>query len=242
MWEEKRMPDKILQVKNLASYYGQSKIISKLNFELLAGTTVMLLGRNGMGKTTLLRSLMNLTPPQKEGEVIFKNKDISNEYSYNISQKGIGFVPQGRRLFPSLTVREHLNMSHREKNNDEWNPQKVYELFPEIARRKKNRGTDLSGGEQQMLAIGRTLVTNPDLLLLDEPLEGLAPVVADKVIDTMKMLREKGLTMLWVEQKAKFIEEVADKVFIMEKGNLVYKDSSQDFVTNKKVKKEYLGV
>ncbi len=234
--------DKILEVDNICSYYGQSQIISGISFELFLGSTVMLLGRNGMGKTTLIRSLLNLSPPHKTGLVRFKGVDISNKKSYHISQLGVGFVPQGRRLFPSLTVAEHLEMVYRQDNGDSWSPKKVYELFPEIARRKNNKGTDLSGGEQQMLAIGRTLVTNPDLLLLDEPLEGLAPVVADKVMKMIQTLRSEGLTIFWVEQKAKFITEVADLVYIIEKGKLVYQDSSENFASDKEIKKEFLGV
>jgi len=234
--------DIILQTEDLNSYYGQSQILNNINFSLEKGKTVIMLGRNGMGKTTLIRSIMNLTPPENDGTIVFKDNDISKKSSYNIAKMGIGFIPQGRRLFSSLTVNEHLDMAYNKKNNQEWDPDKVYELFPEIAKRKKNRGTDLSGGEQQMLAIGRTLVTNPDLLLLDEPLEGLAPVVAEKVIKTLKTLKEKGMTMLWVEQKAKFIEEVADYVFLMEKGEIVYQNDVQNFIGNQKIKQEYLGV
>lgn len=236
------MTEKILQVKNLDSFYSQSQILFNINFELARNESVIVLGRNGMGKTTLLRSLMNLNPPENEGQISFKNEDISRLPSYDIAKKGIGLVPQGRRLFPSLSVYEHLTMTYRKSEDNDWTPEKVFELFPEIARRKNNKGTDLSGGEQQMLAIGRALVTNPDLLLLDEPLEGLAPVITEKVIDTVNLLKEEGITILWVEQKAVFIERVANRVIIMEKGEIVYQAETQDFIKNDDIKAEYLGV
>jgi len=236
------MTDRILQVENLNSFYGQSQILYDINFELYKNETVIVLGRNGMGKTTLLRSIMNMNPPDNEGSINFKNLDISKFPSYDIAKSGIGLVPQGRRLFPSLSVYEHLTMTHRKGENNDWTPEKVFDLFPEIARRKNNKGTDLSGGEQQMLAIGRALVTNPSLLLLDEPLEGLAPVISEKVIDTVNLLKEEGITILWVEQKAVFIEKVADRVIIIEKGEIVYQANTQEFIENQEVKSEYLGV
>lgn len=232
----------LLEVKNLNSFYNESHIIEDITFNLKANETVILLGRNGMGKTTLVRSIMNLTPPQNTGKVIFEEEDISQKNTNYIAKKGIGLVPQGRRLFPSLTVNEHLEMSYNSKINHKWSPEKIYDIFPELNRRKKNMGTDLSGGEQQMLAIGRALVTKPKLLIMDEPLEGLAPVVSQRVVEVARQLKKEGLSIFWIEQKVKKTKNFTDRVFIIEKGKLVYADNADDFDQNTDVKRKHLGL
>jgi branched-chain amino acid transport system ATP-binding protein len=195
-----------------------------------------------MGKTTLLRSIMGLTPPRM-GSVRWLGKEIAREKPYTIANLGIGYVPQGRRLFPSLSVDEHLTLAYRKTGlANSWTPKRVYELFPELAERRKLSGARLSGGEQQMLAIGRALVTNPTLILLDEPSEGLAPVAIDRVVETCRELRKENISILLVEQNIHVAEALADRVFIILSGRTVYESAAVKFIENLELRHKYLGI
>lgn len=209
---------------------------------LLGGSTVALLGRNGMGKTTTIRSIIGFTPARR-GVVRFKGIDITSLPSHKIAQMGIGLVPQGRRIFPSLSVKENLTMSARTGGKAEaWSLDKVYSLFPPLKERANLKGNLLSGGEQQMLTIGRALMTNPDLLLMDEPSEGLAPLLVEEVNHIIAQLKESGFSILLVEQNLPMALSVADYVYVMSKGEIVYQSTTEEFRDNEEVKAKYIGV
>lgn len=200
------------------------------------------LGRNGMGKTTLLRSIMGLTPPQS-GSVRWRGNDITGKKPFMIANTGIGYVPQGRRLFPSLSVDEHLTLTYRKTGLiGSWTPQRVYDLFPELAARSQLSGTRLSGGEQQMLAIGRALVTNPSLILLDEPSEGLAPIAIERVVETCRELRKAGISILLVEQNIHVAAAFTERIYILLSGRTVYESPATTFLENPQLRQKYLGV
>src|ERR1044072_5115508 len=187
------MPDALLTVENLNAYYGSAHVLQDVSFEL-GEQAVAIVGRNGMGKTTLCAAIMGIQPPQVKGSVKFEGEELVGKISHKIASLGIGYVPQGRRLFPSLSVDEHLRMvSKRRGGSSGWNADKVYELFPQLAQRKRNGGAQLSGGEQQMLAIGRALLTNPELLIMDELSEGLAPAIIAMLIETFQRLERRGM-------------------------------------------------
>lgn len=233
--------DSMLSVTNLHTYYGDSHILQGCTLEV-GPECVALLGRNGMGKTTLLRSIMGLTPP-RSGNIRWNGAEIAGRKPYAIASAGVGYVPQGRRLFPSLSVEEHLTLTARKRSAAEpWTPERVFALFPELAERRKIGGTLLSGGEQQMLAIGRALVTNPSIILLDEPSEGLAPVAVDRVIETCRALRSAGISVLLVEQNLHVAEALADRVYIMVGGQTVYNADAETFLTDHELRIRYLGV
>jgi branched-chain amino acid transport system ATP-binding protein len=203
---------------------------------------VAVLGRNGMGKTTLLRSIMGLTPPQS-GSVQWRDKDITGKKPFIIANMGIGYVPQGRRLFPSLSVDEHLTLTYRQTDSaGAWTPERVYDLFPELAARRKLSGTRLSGGEQQMLAIGRALVTNPSLILLDEPSEGLAPIAIERVVETCRELCKAGISILLVEQNIHVAAAFAERIYVLLSGRTVYESPATTFLENLELRQKYLGI
>jgi len=204
---------------------------------------VSLLGRNGAGKSTTLRSIIGLTPPQT-GEVSFRGERISGLRPYQICRKGVGFVPEDRRCFPDLTVRENLEVAvRREKQTSSpWTVEKVYSLFPRLQEREKNLGSQLSGGEQQMLTIARTLMTNPDLLLLDEPSEGLAPLIVALLADMIIRIRSEGVTVLLAEQNLHFCAKVADRGYVIDKGSVKYEGKMSDLLGNEEIKEKYLAV
>lgn len=230
-----------LEITELQTYYGDSHILQGCSLSV-GQECVAALGRNGMGKTTLMRSIMGLTPP-KEGSIRWKEQEISKKEPFEIANLGIGYVPQGRRLFPSLSVEEHLLLTYRKTDQtDAWTPTRVFDLFPELANRRKISGTRLSGGEQQMLAIGRALVTNPSLILLDEPSEGLSPVAVDLVIETCRKLRKENISILLVEQNIHVAEALADRVYILVTGKTVYKSAASDFLVDVDLRLKYLGV
>jgi branched-chain amino acid transport system ATP-binding protein len=242
-----RMPEPVdaildkLEIKEIHAYYGESHVLQGCSLTV-GQECVAVLGRNGMGKTTLLRAIMGLTPP-RSGSVRWRGGEISGKKPYTIASLGLGYVPQGRRLFPSLSVDEHLTLTHRKSDSpDAWTPGRVYELFPELADRRKLSGARLSGGEQQMLAIGRALVTNPALILLDEPSEGLAPVAVDRVIETCHELRREGITILLVEQNIHVAEALADRVYILLSGVTAYESTAGEFLENRELRLKYLGV
>jgi branched-chain amino acid transport system ATP-binding protein len=232
----------VLQVNDIHTWYGDSYILQGVSLEVKDGTCVALLGRNGMGKTTTIRSIMGLTPPKK-GSIQFDGTELVGLSTYKIARLGIGLIPQGRLIFSSLSVLENLKMAARSSGKkDPWTLEKVFEVFPKLAERRKNKGNLLSGGEQQMLTIGRALMTNPDLLLFDEPSEGLAPVVVDEVFRVIQRLKEAGESILLVEQDFSMAMSVADYAYIMSKGTVVYESAPEALIADEHIKATYLGV
>lgn len=230
-----------LEVTDLHSYYGESHVLQGCSLSV-GEECVAVLGRNGMGKTTLLRSIIGLTPP-RSGRVQWRGQEVAGKKPFAIAHLGIGYVPQGRHLFPSLTVHEHLTLTYRKTPSAiAWTPERVYQLFPELARRRRLGGARLSGGEQQMLAIGRALVTNPSLILLDEPSEGLAPVAIERVVETCRELRKANISILLVEQNVHVAESLAGRVYILLSGKTVYESPAAAFLENGELRQKYLGV
>jgi branched-chain amino acid transport system ATP-binding protein len=231
-----------LTVDDLHVYYGDSHIVQGASLQV-GDECVALLGRNGMGKTTLLRAVIGLTPPRR-GSVRLDGSELKGMGPARIASLGIGYVPQGRRLFPSLSVHEHLQLTHRKSDaTGAWTPDRVYELFPELAGRRRLSGARLSGGEQQMLAIGRALVLNPRLLLLDEPSEGLSPVAIDRVIEVVRHLRsDSAISVLLVEQNLRVADSLADRVYVMVTGHIVHESTGAAFAEDATSRLEYLGV
>jgi branched-chain amino acid transport system ATP-binding protein len=239
---ERATPPARLTVEDLHVYYGDSHIVQGASL-WIGDECVALLGRNGMGKTTLMRAIIGVTPP-RSGSIRLDGKELRGMGPARIAAHGVGYVPQGRRLFPSLTVHEHLTLTYRRSSAaNPWTPERIYELFPELADRKRISGARLSGGEQQMLAIGRAMVINPALLLLDEPSEGLSPVATDRVIDVIRHLRaEAGIAILLVEQNIRVADAVADRVYAMVAGQIVHEAAGPAFTRDAAARKEYLGV
>ncbi len=232
----------MLQIDDIHTWYGDSYILQGVSLEVKAGAIVALLGRNGMGKTTTIRSIMGLTPPRK-GSISYNGQNIVGLSPYKIARLGIGLVPQGRMIFSSLSVTENLKMAARVGDKqDPWTLEKVFSLFPKLEERRKNKGNLLSGGEQQMLTIARALMTNPDLVLFDEPSEGLAPVVVEEVFRVIEQLRAAGQSILLVEQDFGMAMSVADYAYIMSKGTIVYESAPDELINNESVKSAYLGV
>jgi branched-chain amino acid transport system ATP-binding protein len=241
MFEPTNQPVTTLEISELQTYYGDSHILQGCSL-IVGKECVAVLGRNGMGKTTLMRSIMGLTPA-KEGAIRWNGQEITKKQPYEIANLGIGYVPQGRRLFPSLSVEEHLSLTYRKTGGvDSWTPKRVFDLFPELANRRKISGARLSGGEQQMLAIGRALVTNPSIILLDEPSEGLSPVAVDLVIETCRKLRNENISILLVEQNIHVAEALADRVYILVSGRTVYDSVAAKFLDDLDLRLKYLGV
>lgn len=231
-----------LEITDLDTYYGDSHVLQGVSLTV-GDECVSVLGRNGMGKTTLLRSIMGLTPP-RAGSVLWNGVEIAGKKPFVISSLGLGYVPQGRRLFPSLSVEEHLTLTYRKQasGSNGWTPQRVFEMFPELYARRKLSGARLSGGEQQMLAIGRALVTNPKIILLDEPSEGLAPVAVDRVIEICRELRRANISILLVEQNIHVAEALAERIYILLSGRTVYESSAEAFLHNLELRQKYLGI
>lgn len=236
-----QMPVNMLEIQNLNTYYGDSHVLQGCSLAV-GRECVAVLGRNGMGKTTLLRSIMGLTPP-RNGSILWKGQYISGRKPHLIANSGIGYVPQGRKLFPSLSVEEHLTLTHRRGDSSSpWTPERIFQLFPELADRRRISGTRLSGGEQQMLAIGRALVTNPDIILLDEPSEGLSPVAVDRVIGICHELLKENISILLVEQNIHVAEALADRISILLSGRTVHESDASSFLKDIKLRHKYLGV
>lgn len=233
----------VLSIENIETFYGHSHVLNGVTLQVPQSTVVALLGRNGVGKTTTLRSVMGLTPA-RSGNIILFDEDITKESSFQISRKGVGYVPQGRRLFNSLTVREHLEVYYRKgiDGSNLWTPKRTLEFFPRLAERYTSKGGELSGGERQMLAIARSLVTNPKMIVLDEPTEGLAPLVVAEVGKLIMKLKEEGLTILLTEQKLRFALQLADDIYLMSKGKIVYHDSPEKLDKDERAKQVYLGL
>jgi branched-chain amino acid transport system ATP-binding protein len=234
------MADVLLQVQRLNAFYGRAHVLHDVSFEL-AADPVAIVGRNGMGKTTLCAALMGLSPPHATGSVRFEGRELLGLPSYKIAQAGLGYVPQGRRLFPSLSVEEHLRMVSG-RNGGRWTIDRVYDLFPRLAQRRRNGGAQLSGGEQQMLAIGRALLTNPKLLIMDEPSEGLAPAIIELLIETFKRLEQDGLRILLIEQNLGVATALAQRQLIMVGGEIAAETSAEQLVADPEAQRRYLGV
>jgi branched-chain amino acid transport system ATP-binding protein len=220
----------ILKVNNIYTSYGLSQILFGVSLEVAEGEVISLLGRNGVGKTTTLRSIMGLTPP-RSGEIIWKGRNIAGKTPHQIAKLGIGFVPEDRRVFSDLTVWENLDVAIKPSlgRKKPWTLERVFELFPALQPIQTRRGGFLSGGEQQMLTIARTLMGNPDLLLLDEPSEGLAPIVVQQLGEQIKRLRGEGMTILLCEQNARFSLDLCDRLYILEKGEVRYSGTVTEF-------------
>jgi branched-chain amino acid transport system ATP-binding protein len=230
----------VLDVKDIHTYYGKSYVLQGVSLNVKKGSTIAMMGRNGMGKTTLMRSIMGIAP-SSQGKIIFKGMDITHLPTYKIARSGIGFVPQGRFIFPSLNVNENLQVATR-NNLSDWDIEKVLSLFPALRDRLNHQGDQLSGGEQQMIACGRALVGNPELLLLDEPSEGLAPLLIKEVTQVLLQLKASGLSVLLVEPNLNVVKKVSDYVYVMSKGTIVHESTPEQLLQNTEVKSQYLGM
>ena len=229
----------MLTVEDIHTYYGDSYVLQGVSLRISPGEVVAVLGRNGVGKTTLVRSVIGLTPPRR-GRVVFKEQEITRLPAYRIARLGIGLVPQGRRIFPSLTVRENLDVTSRGEGR--WTREKIVELFPNLAARLRQLGGKLSGGEQQMLAAGRALVTNPELMLLDEPSEGLSPLMVRELGKVIEALKAAGTAVLLIEQQLRFATRYADRIYLMSKGRIVHECKPAELAADADVRSKYLGV
>ncbi|MBI3025879.1 MAG: ABC transporter ATP-binding protein [Candidatus Tectomicrobia bacterium] len=232
----------MLSVQDIHTYYGDSYILQGLSLEVREGEALGVLGRNGMGKTTLINSIMGFVPP-REGKITFRGQDITHTPSFETCNMGIGLCPQGRRVFPTLTVRENLLVAHQARDGkSRWDFGAVYGLFPRLGERHAQRAGSLSGGEQQMLAIARALMTNPACLILDEPSEGLAPLIIQHMGEAIRKLRGEGLAILLVEQNTPFALKVVDRVNIVTKGRVVHDLSPGELWANEEIKHTHLGI
>ncbi|HEV8457175.1 MAG TPA: ABC transporter ATP-binding protein [Methylomirabilota bacterium] len=228
----------MLDVDGIHTYYGDSHILHGVSLRVAAGEAVALLGRNGAGKTTMIRSIVGFTPP-RDGRIVFDGQSIHRWPAHRIARRGLALVPQGRRIFAPLTVRENLMLGARAAG---WSLERVFGLFPRLRERAEQSGGTLSGGEQQMLAIARALLTNGRLLLLDEPSEGLAPLIVREIGRVVKGLKDEQLSILLVEQNYHLALQVADRVYVMNKGQIVYEGTPAGLEANEDVKRRYLGV
>jgi branched-chain amino acid transport system ATP-binding protein len=231
----------ILEVQDIHTYYGDAYVLQGLSLQLEQGQILGLLGRNGVGKTTLVNSIVGFTPPRR-GKIVFKGADITHISSFETIRSGMGLVPQGRRVFPTLSVEENLLVAERNPDRHGWSLTRVYALFPRLQERRNQRAKTLSGGEQQMLAIGRGLMTNPDCLIMDEPSEGLAPIIIQGVWDAIGKLKEEGLSILLVEQNAALALKLVDYVHVISKGQVVYSARPEELWANDQIKSSYLGI
>jgi branched-chain amino acid transport system ATP-binding protein len=236
----------MLNVIDLHTYYGDSHVLQGVTMRVDAGTVTAVLGRNGVGKTTLCRSLVGLTRA-RAGQIVFNGTEIAHLPTHRICGMGISLVPQGRRIFPSLSVDENLAIAARTHGSrtgarEHWDVQKAYAVFPRLSERRRHRGNELSGGEQQMLAIARALVANPVLLVMDEPTEGLAPMLVAEVRDLIRQLKGEGTSILLVEQNVAFAVKTADYVHVMSKGRIVHSSEPAALWANQDIKTQFLGV
>ena len=231
----------ILVADEMYTAYGLSQVLFGVSLEVAEAECVCLLGRNGVGKTTTMRSIMGLTPPTR-GRVLWKGREIQGQAPYEIAKLGIGFVPEDRRIFAELTVWENLDVASRGVRNGGFTVERVYDLFPTLRELRDRQGGFLSGGEQQMLTIARTLMGNPQLLLLDEPSEGLAPLVVDHLAEQIARLKREGLTILLAEQNVDFCLELADRVYVLEKGHIRYHGTAAAFRADESIRHQYLAL
>lgn len=235
----------MLKVEGLHTYYGRAHILADVGFEVVQGEVLVLLGRNGAGKSTTLKSIMGLVPPAR-GQILFRDGNIAGRQPFEIARLGLGYVPEERRVFTELTVEENLEVGRRlanaNANAPAWTPEKLFSLFPNLARMRERAGGQMSGGEQQMLTIARTLMGNPSFLLLDEPSEGLAPVIIEQMAKTILDLKRQGLTVLLSEQNLRFARAVADRALIIEKGRIRFTGTMADLMANETVRAKYLSL
>jgi branched-chain amino acid transport system ATP-binding protein len=242
IWEES---DTMLEIKNINSFYGEAHILFDVSLRINEGDIAALFGRNGVGKTTTFRSIMGLTPPRCEGEILYRRENIRGLAPYQIARRGVGFVPEDRQVFPNLTVRRNLIVG-RKKRMDQpkhWDIEQVYEAFPKLKILEHHLGSQLSGGEQQMLTIARTLMGDPDIILLDEPTEGLAPLIAKDVFNMiLKIKTAHNMSILLVEQFSPHILDFLDHCYVMERGRIVYEGSPQTIKDDQALQKKLLGV
>jgi branched-chain amino acid transport system ATP-binding protein len=231
----------ILEVKDIHTYYGTSHILFGISLQVEEGEAVCLLGRNGAGKTTTLKSIIGLTPPKK-GSIKFQNQEVVGKPPYSIAQMGVGFVPDDRRIFPDLTVRQNILLAKRDRGGSIWNLDRLYSLFPKLKDLDSHMGGHLSGGEQQMLTIARTLMTNPTLLLLDEPGEGLAPLVVRAMGEQLMEIKKLGVTMLICEHNVGLAMSLSDRAYVMDKGTIRYQGTIEEIKANDEVRQKYLMV
>ena len=231
----------MLELDKVNSFYGDSHVLRDVSLRLGEGEVSCLLGRNGAGKTTTVLTIMGYLAP-RPGRVIYKGKEIGGLPPHKIARLGFGFVPQERGIFPSLTVKENLTTTARPGKDNRWDLGKIFKLFPRLEERQKNLGFQLSGGEQQMLSIARALMLNPELMLLDEPSEGLAPLIVQEIVDVLKSLKKDGLAVLLVEQNLRVALELGDMHYVLSKGEVCYTGTSAELESNEKVLKDYLSV
>jgi len=233
----------MLEVRDLEAAYGRSQVLFGVSFAVEAGSVVTLLGRNGMGKTTTVRSVMGMMRT-RSGQVLFEGKPLTGLPSYRVAQSGLGLVPEGRQVFPNLTVTENLiaTAANRRRQSSPWTLRRVFEFFPNLAERRGNYGNQLSGGEQQMLAIGRALMTNPRLLILDEATEGLAPLIRQDIFRSIEQLKAEGLSILVIDKDLRALTRVAHRHYVLEKGRVVWSGTSDELEANTDVQHRYLGV
>jgi len=232
----------LLVIEKLNAFYGTAQALEDVSFEIAGGATSMV-GRNGMGKTTLCNAIVGVPPARVTGSIRFQGTELVGRPSYKVAKLGIGYVPQGRRLFPSLSVDEHLRMvAGRGGSSKRWTIKRVYELFPRLAERRRNGGAQLSGGEQQMLAIGRALLTNPTLLIMDEPSEGLAPTIIELLISTFRKLEDEGLRILLIEQNLGMATAIAERQLVMVGGEIAAETTASQLAGDPELQRRYLGV
>jgi branched-chain amino acid transport system ATP-binding protein len=235
------MPD-LLELEGVETCYGLSQVLFGMSLKVARGEVVTLLGRNGMGKTTTVRSIMGLTPA-RAGSIRFAGQEMRGRSSFRIAKLGIGLVPEGRQIFPNLTVRENLVATARgQKNDNGWTLERIYEFFPSLAKRAGNMGTQLSGGEQQMLAVGRALMTNPQLLILDEATEGLAPLIRAEIWKCLARLKSEGQSILVIDKNIDALTKIADRHVVIERGRVVWTGTSAELRAHPDVQHRYLGV
>ncbi len=235
------MPEPLLAIDDVCAFYGPAQVLENVSFSLDGGAA-SIIGRNGMGKTTLCNAIVGVPPARVTGSIRFRGKELVGSPSYTIAQLGIGYVPQGRRLFPSLSVDEHLRMLGSRDGSKRWTVDAVYDLFPRLAERKRNGGAQLSGGEQQMLAIGRALLTNPALLIMDEPSEGLAPAIIEHLVETFKALEQEGLAILLIEQNLGVATALAERQLVMVAGSIFAETTATALMQDPELQHRFLGV
>jgi branched-chain amino acid transport system ATP-binding protein len=231
----------LLAVERVSAYYGSAQALEDVSFEVTGGST-SIVGRNGMGKTTLCNAIMGIPPARVTGSIRYQGRELVGRPSYKIAKLGIGYVPQGRRLFPSLSVDEHLRMIAGRDGGKRWTIAGVYDLFPRLKERRRNGGAQLSGGEQQMLAIARALLTNPTLLVMDEPSEGLAPAIIEQLIETFQALEQEGLAILLIEQNLGMATSIAERQLVMVAGSIATETTAAELSGNPELQRRFLGV
>jgi branched-chain amino acid transport system ATP-binding protein len=236
----------VLRIRDLHAGYGLSQVLGGIDLEVPDGKLVAILGRNGMGKTTLCRSIMSLRPPEvRRGSIEYDGTELTRLPPHAVARAGVGYIPQGRHVFGSLTVVENLTVAARRNGDGDgstWDLDRVWEMFPRLEERRSNRAEQLSGGEQQMLAIARALTTNPSLLIMDEPSEGLAPILIESVGDQLRQLKGASLSMLLVEQNYRLAIKLADLTYVLENGEVVFRGEPEELQNNEDIKSRYLGV